>query len=62
MLEQALRLCRNQLKIDRVLLTCNSWNTASIKVILANGGVLEPDENGVDIGKRRYWININLDE
>lgn len=58
MLELALGLCKDQLKIDRVLLTCNSWNTASIKVILANGGVLEPDENGEDSKKRRYWINI----
>lgn len=55
MLGKALELCESQLGIHRVLLTCNSWNTASIKVILANGGILEPDE---DKGKRRYWIDL----
>jgi predicted acetyltransferase len=40
------------LDLDRVLVTCDVTNTASLKVIEANGGVFE-DERG---GKLRYWI------
>ena len=34
------------------LLTCDSDNVASYKVIEANGGVLEADVDGL----RRYWV------
>lgn len=51
MLRDALPLCR-QLGIERALLTCDSTNTASRKVIEANGGEFE-DRRGV---KLRYWI------
>ncbi|TQK44589.1 putative acetyltransferase [Streptomyces sp. SLBN-118] len=44
--------CARSLGLDRVLLTCDTTNTASRKVIEANHGILE-DERG---GKRRYWI------
>lgn len=55
MLRQALPYAR-EIGIDSVLLTCDLANTASRKVIEANGGVLE-DERG---GKRRYWIRTDL--
>lgn len=47
----ALPLCRH-LGIERALVTCDSGNTASRKVIEANGGEFE-DRRGV---KLRYWI------
>jgi len=44
--------------IERFLLTVRSDNTASIKVIEANGGVLEDERVEVETGIpfRRYWI------
>ncbi|MFG2800302.1 GNAT family N-acetyltransferase [Streptomyces pseudovenezuelae] len=44
-------VCR-QLGVDRALVTCDVTNTASRKVIEANGGEFE-DRRG---GKLRYWI------
>ena len=47
------------LGICRVLMTCDQNNTASIKTIQKNGGVLDselPKPNGTVI--QRYWINI----
>lgn len=51
MLRRALPVCRD-LGIDRVLVTCDTTNTGSRKVIEAGGGEFE-DERG---GKLRYWI------
>jgi predicted acetyltransferase len=51
MLAAALPVTRS-LGIDPALLTCNEDNTASRKVIEANGGVVE-DKRG---GKLRYWV------
>lgn len=57
-----LRLALKELsamKISRVLVTCDSDNVLSQKVILHHGGVLENqthDEDGVAIN--RYWIDI----
>ena len=53
----ALRECKN-FGIDKVLITCESWNIPSAKSIINNGGVLE---NEVEVeGKtfQRYWIDI----
>jgi predicted acetyltransferase len=54
-LKLALDFCRT-IDLSRVLVTCDSQNIASAKVIQANGGVLENEleENGVV--KQRYWI------
>ena len=52
---EALRLALPEaarLGLDRVLVTCDTDNVASARVIEANGGVLE-DVRGV---KRRYWV------
>jgi predicted acetyltransferase len=51
MLRAALPVCR-QLGIDRALVTCDTTNTASRKVIEANGGEFENQRGG----KLRYWI------
>ena len=53
----ALLECK-KLGIDKVLITCESWNIPSAKSIINNGGVLE---NEVEVeGKtfQRYWIDI----
>jgi predicted acetyltransferase len=49
-----------ELGLAKVLLTCGKVNLASVKVILANGGVLESEEF---VAKRnevvqRYWIDL----
>lgn len=52
---EALRLALPEaaaLGLERVLVTCDTDNVGSAKVIEANGGVLE-DVRGV---KRRYWV------
>jgi len=48
-----------ELGLKKVLVVCDSWNTASEKTILKNGGVLESDyteEDGNVV--RRYWIEL----
>jgi len=51
-----------QAEIPKVLVTCASDNTASIRVIETNGGLLE-NELYDDDGElyRRYWIKLNQD-
>ena len=59
--KEALRLALNQckvLRLDRVLVTCDSENEASARTIRANGGALEnrvPEEDGFT---DRYWIEV----
>lgn len=46
------------LGLERVLLTCDPGNEASVRTIEANGGQLE-DVRATSIGpKRRYWITL----
>ncbi|MEY8461711.1 GNAT family N-acetyltransferase [Streptococcus merionis] len=50
-----------KLSLSRVLVTAASWNLASQKTILANGGVYEDsrvDESDGEV-MYRYWINNN---
>jgi predicted acetyltransferase len=58
MLALALRLAREQLHIDDVLVTCSDSNVASSRVIERNGGVLQDVVDGRihDEPVRRYWI------
>ncbi|MEV0456210.1 GNAT family N-acetyltransferase [Catellatospora methionotrophica] len=45
--------------LDRVLITCDDANTASARVIVGNGGVLE-DVRETTLGPtRRYWITLD---
>jgi len=57
-LRQALRIARERLGLERVLVTCDDGNLGSIRTIEKNGGVLEAIASGPDLDKpkRRYWI------
>jgi predicted acetyltransferase len=55
MLGEALTICRDQLELDRVLITCAVDNEASRKVILVNGGVPEGTADGED----RFWVSLS---
>lgn len=57
LLRLSLEFCRT-LHLDRVLVTCDVRNTASAKVILANGGVLENELEQDGVIKQRYWIQL----
>jgi predicted acetyltransferase len=52
MLALAVERCHNELQIERILVTCEETNTASRRVIEANGGVLE----NILEHECRYWI------
>jgi predicted acetyltransferase len=58
MLRLALAFSREQLGLERVLLTCDDDNVGSIRIIEKSGGVLENVVSGPDLAKpkRRYWI------
>lgn len=60
MLKDVLILCKNEFKLDKVLITCLKNNIASRKVILNNGGIYEtevlyPPTNEL---LERYWISL----
>ena len=59
-LRQALHIAREQLGLERVLLTCDDDNVGSIRTIEKNGGVLEDVVGGSAPEKpqRRYWIDL----
>ena len=59
MLKQALEYCKNELKLDKVMLGCNKENEASKRTILNAGGVLEK-EYQTDDGEivQKYWIKL----
>ena len=51
-LRLALPIARDEVGLDRVLVTCLESNEASRRVIERNGGVYEDSRNGT----RRYWV------
>jgi predicted acetyltransferase len=57
MLAQAKPICRD-LGLTNLLITCDSANIGSRRVIEGNGGVLEPIVDGV----ARYWLSAILDD
>ena len=59
MLRLSVRLAHDQLGINRVLVTCDDDNVASIRTIEKNGGLLESIVRAADLDtpKRRYWID-----
>ena len=59
-LRMALSKCRG-LGIDKVLITCNSDNEGSRRVILTNGGKYESVVYDSDEGEyvERYWIDLS---
>lgn len=48
--------------LARVLVTCGKQNFGSVRVILANGGVLESEEFHAERGEvvQRYWIELGV--
>lgn len=50
--------CR-KLGIEKVLVTCYAWNTASEKIILANGGVFDCEIPVDGEFIKRHWITIS---
>jgi predicted acetyltransferase len=59
-LKQSLAYCKDILKLERVLVTCDEENLGSIKTILKNGGVYEDKvlAKSRTIYTNRYWINL----
>lgn len=57
MLSMTLPLAK-QLKLTRVLITCDKNNIASAKTIVGNGGVLENEVSEDDCITQRYWIEL----
>jgi len=58
MLRQNLLNCKNY-GLDKVLVTCDKNNTASEKVIIANGGIFEKEIDVDGKIKKRYWIYLS---
>ena len=61
--EKALRLALPKARamgLKRVMISCDSTNIGSKKIIEANGGVLENEVPGEDGGptKLRYWVDL----
>jgi len=60
MLSVSLEYCRKELSLEKVLVTCDEDNLASIRVIEKCGGILENryiSNDGLEL-KRRYWIKL----
>jgi predicted acetyltransferase len=59
-LRRSLQIARDELNIDRILVTCDDNNVGSIRTIEKNGGILENVVSGpdLDVPKRRYWIEL----
>ena len=60
MLRLALAFARQDLGIDRVLVTCDDDNAGSIRTIEKNSGVLESvvSDPALEKPKRRYWFDL----
>jgi predicted acetyltransferase len=58
MLRRALAYCRDEIGLERVLVTCDDDNIGSATVIENAGGVLENVVADGDVPKRRYWITL----
>lgn len=59
MLTKCLDFAFDNLKLDKVLITCDSQNTPSKKTIISCGGVLENIVKDNDKLTERYWIYKN---
>ena len=58
MLNQALKYCKDKLKLDKVMISCDKKNEGSRKTILNAGGILEKEytKDGEEV--QIYWINL----
>jgi predicted acetyltransferase len=59
-LRQAFVIAGERVGLERVLVTCDDDNVASIRTIEKNGGVIENTVTGSDLAtpKRRYWVDL----
>jgi predicted acetyltransferase len=59
MLKDSLKYCKG-LGLSKVLVTCDESNSASVKVIVKNGGILENvyDPKDGSSNKMRFWITF----
>lgn len=60
MLKQALKVCREELGLDKVLVSCLVENEASRRTILSCGGVFEEKvyEHIEGVWLEKYWITL----
>ena len=60
MLQEALLFCKEELKLDKVLVACLVENEASRRTILSCGGVLEEKvyEHIEGVWLEKYWITL----
>lgn len=59
MLAQALEFCKNSLKLEKVMISCDKCNDGSRKTIINAGGILEKEfqtEDGENV--QVYWIKL----
>lgn len=59
MLKQALTYCKEELKLKKVMISCNKENVGSRKTIINAGGILEREyqtDNGENI--QIYWVEL----
>lgn len=59
-LKQSLAYCKNVLKLEKVLVTCDEDNIGSVKTIEKNGGIFENKilNEGKTTHTNRYWIKL----
>lgn len=59
-LKRSLVYCRDVLRLDQVLVTCDEDNLGSVKTIVKNGGVFENKilNEGKSTHTNRYWIKL----
>ncbi len=60
MLAEALVFCRDELKLDKVMISCLVENEASRRTILSCGGIFEEKvyEHREGVWLEKYWINL----
>lgn len=58
MLTQALDYCKNDIKLDKVMINCHKDNTPSRKTIINAGGVLEREYEKDGKIIQLYWVNL----
>lgn len=49
-----------KLGLERVLICCYKDNVASVRIIVANGGVLEDEREHEGKIVRRYWVELSM--